>query len=67
MSRHTIQGQDHHGIASGISSPQLQRTFAKQNPSQLDAGQHPAREGLAALPYFDEFDLSTIDILLISQ
>lgn len=34
---------------------------------QLDAGQHPAREGLAALPYFDEFDLSTIDILLISQ
>ena len=35
--------------------------------TQLDAGQHPAREGLAALPYFDEFDLSTIDILLISQ
>lgn len=34
---------------------------------QLDAGQHPARDGLAALPYFDEFDLSTIDILLISQ
>lgn len=33
----------------------------------LDAGQHPAREGLAALPYFDEFDLSTIDILLVSQ
>ena len=37
------------------------------NVLQLDAGQHPAREGLAALPYFDEFDLSTIDILLISQ
>lgn len=33
----------------------------------LDAGQHPAREGLAALPYFDEFDLSTIDILLVSH
>ena len=34
---------------------------------QLDAGQHPAYDGLAALPYFDEFDLSTVDVLLISQ
>ena len=33
----------------------------------LDAGQHPAYDGLAALPYFDEFDLSTVDILLVSQ
>lgn len=39
----------------------------EQTVVQLDAGQHPARDGLAALPYFDEFDLSTIDILLISQ
>lgn len=28
---------------------------------------HPAYDGLAALPFFDEFDLSTVDILLISQ
>lgn len=28
---------------------------------------HPAYDGLAALPYFDDFDLSTVDILLISQ
>jgi hypothetical protein len=28
---------------------------------------HPAYEGLAALPYYDEFDLSTVDVLLISQ
>lgn len=34
---------------------------------QLDAGMHPAYEGLAALPYYDEFDLSTVDVLLISQ
>lgn len=34
---------------------------------QLDAGQHPAYDGLTALPYFDEFDLSTVDVLLISQ
>ncbi|MCJ1386926.1 endoribonuclease ysh1 [Xylographa soralifera] len=33
----------------------------------LDAGAHPAFHGLASLPYFDEFDLSTVDILLISQ
>lgn len=34
---------------------------------QLDAGMHPAYDGLAALPFYDEFDLSTVDILLISQ
>lgn len=28
---------------------------------------HPAKEGFASLPFFDEFDLSTVDILLISQ
>ena len=40
----------------------LRGTFLK-----LDAGIHPAYEGLAALPYYDEFDLSTVDVLLISQ
>lgn len=35
--------------------------------SQLDAGMYSGRDGIAALPYFDEFDLSTIDVLLISQ
>ncbi|KAL1959463.1 hypothetical protein VTO42DRAFT_1908 [Malbranchea cinnamomea] len=33
----------------------------------LDAGMHPAKDGYAALPFFDDFDLSTIDILLISH
>ncbi|TGZ85643.1 Metallo-hydrolase/oxidoreductase [Ascodesmis nigricans] len=33
----------------------------------LDAGQHPAYDGLAALPFFDEFDLSKVDVLLISH
>ena len=28
---------------------------------------HPALDGIAALPWFDEFDLSTVDVLLISQ
>ncbi|KAJ9150492.1 Metallo-hydrolase/oxidoreductase [Coniochaeta hoffmannii] len=33
----------------------------------LDAGQHPGYEGLRGLPYFDDFDLSTVDVLLISH
>lgn len=28
---------------------------------------HPAKEGFSALPFFDEFDLSTVDVLLVSQ
>ncbi|QLQ82155.1 hypothetical protein HG537_0G04100 [Torulaspora globosa] len=33
----------------------------------LDAGVHPAYQGYASLPFYDEFDLSTIDVLLISH
>ncbi|SCU85619.1 LANO_0C04808g1_1 [Lachancea nothofagi CBS 11611] len=33
----------------------------------LDAGVHPAHQGLASLPFYDEFDLSKIDVLLISH
>ena len=33
----------------------------------LDAGVHPALEGLAVLPFYDDFDLSTVDLLLITQ
>jgi len=33
----------------------------------LDAGIHPAYDGLAALPFYDEFDLSTVDVLLVTQ
>lgn len=42
-------------------------TALEANLSQLDAGQHPAYDGLAALPFYDDFDLSTVDVLLISQ
>lgn len=28
---------------------------------------HPAYEGLSAMPFYDDFDLSTVDVLLISQ
>ena len=33
----------------------------------LDAGVHPAYRGMASLPFYDEFDLSTVDILLVSH
>ena len=33
----------------------------------LDAGIHPAYQGMASLPFYDNFDLDTIDILLISH
>ncbi|KAI9817482.1 MAG: endoribonuclease ysh1 [Pycnora praestabilis] len=33
----------------------------------LDAGIHPAYDGFQALPFYDDFDLSTVDILLISH
>lgn len=33
----------------------------------LDAGVHPAHQGYSSLPFYDEFDLSKIDVLLISH
>ncbi|XP_070037687.1 cleavage and polyadenylation specificity factor subunit 3-I-like [Nicotiana tomentosiformis] len=33
----------------------------------FDCGIRPAYSGMAALPYFDEIDPSTIDVLLITQ
>lgn len=39
----------------------------KNKTIMLDAGVHPGYSGLSSLPFYDEFDLSTIDILLISH
>ncbi|KAF1811676.1 Metallo-hydrolase/oxidoreductase [Eremomyces bilateralis CBS 781.70] len=33
----------------------------------LDAGTSPAYEGISSLPFYDEYDLSTVDVLLISH
>ncbi|CAL9738399.1 endoribonuclease Ysh1p [Monosporozyma servazzii] len=33
----------------------------------LDAGVHPAHQGMASLPFYDDFDLETVDVLLISH
>lgn len=39
----------------------------KNKTVMLDAGVHPAYQGFASLPFYDEFDLSKVDILLISH
>lgn len=39
----------------------------RQKTVMLDCGVHPAFTGLAALPFFDEIDPSTVDLILISQ
>jgi cleavage and polyadenylation specificity factor subunit 3 len=33
----------------------------------FDCGIHPANSGLASLPYFDEMDPASVDLVLISQ
>ena len=33
----------------------------------LDAGVHPAYSGIASLPFIDELDWSTVDVILITQ
>lgn len=33
----------------------------------LDAGVHPAYTGLASLPFYDAYDLSSVDVLLVSH
>jgi len=70
LSHHPVQGKDSHGaLLSPTPGLDISSWSAdmKSRPAQLDAGQHPAYDGLAALPFFDDFDLSTVDVLLISQ
>lgn len=66
MSHHPVQRENGHGarIPSFII---VYHDIELTEELQLDAGQHPAYDGLAALPFFDDFDLSTVDVLLISQ
>ena len=39
----------------------------KNKVIMLDSGMHPALSGHASFPYFDEYDISKVDILLISH
>lgn len=61
-----VQGEDGDGMAIWQFVPCL-GLILSLTLRQLDAGMYSGRDGIAALPYFDEFDLSTIDVLLISQ
>ena len=63
MSHYTVQRQDYNGKRSLLDA----LSNARLTPLQLDAGMHTGKEGTEAMPYFDTFDLETIDILLISQ
>jgi hypothetical protein len=63
VSHHPVQGQDSHGAHTGPEYSHGDHA----NAEQLDAGMHPAHEGLSAMPFYDDFDLSTVDVLLISQ
>lgn len=38
-----------------------------QRTRQLDCGIHPGQSGISGLPFFDEVDPATIDVLLITQ
>lgn len=54
------------GAGSEVGRSCVHMTF-KGRTVLFDCGIHPAYSGMAALPYFDEIDPSTIDVLLITQ
>jgi hypothetical protein len=61
----SVQGENRHGEwPSHISTIYL---LLLNCHVQLDAGLHAGYSGMAALPFYDDFDLSTVDVLLISQ
>lgn len=54
------------GAGSEVGRSCVFMTF-KGKTIMFDCGIHPAFSGMAALPYFDEIDPSTIDVLLITH
>nr|GEY64170.1 hypothetical protein [Tanacetum cinerariifolium]GEY66944.1 hypothetical protein [Tanacetum cinerariifolium] len=54
------------GAGSEVGRSCVFMTF-KSKTIMFDCGIHPAFSGMAALPYFDEIDPSTIDVLLVTQ
>ncbi|CAL5022748.1 unnamed protein product [Urochloa decumbens] len=54
------------GAGSEVGRSCVHLTF-KGRTVLFDCGIHPAYSGMAALPYFDEIDPSTIDVLLITH
>ncbi|KAL6638656.1 hypothetical protein ACP70R_023767 [Stipagrostis hirtigluma subsp. patula] len=54
------------GAGSEVGRSCVHMTF-KGRTVLFDCGIHPAYSGMAALPYFDEIDPSTIDVLLVTH
>ncbi|PWA93038.1 Beta-Casp domain-containing protein [Artemisia annua] len=54
------------GAGSEVGRSCVFMTF-KGKTIMFDCGIHPAFSGMAALPYFDEIDPSTIDVLLVTH
>ncbi|GAA0155198.1 RNA processing factor [Lithospermum erythrorhizon] len=54
------------GAGSEVGRSCVHMTY-KGKTVLFDCGIHPAYSGMAALPYFDEIDPSTIDVLLITH
>lgn len=64
---HILQYKGKTVMVSCIPQLLAKNTLLTVFPFKLDAGMHPGYDGLAALPFYDDFDLSTVDVLLISQ
>ncbi|KAB2628385.1 phospholipase D delta-like [Pyrus ussuriensis x Pyrus communis] len=54
------------GAGNEVGRSCVHMTF-KGKTVMFDCGIHPAYSGMAALPYFDEIDPSTIDVLLVTH
>ncbi|TVU12817.1 hypothetical protein EJB05_46478, partial [Eragrostis curvula] len=54
------------GAGNEVGRSCVHMTF-KGRTVLFDCGIHPAYSGMAALPYFDEIDPSTIDVLLVTH
>ncbi|KAM0972440.1 hypothetical protein ACFX1X_020473 [Malus domestica] len=54
------------GAGNEVGRSCVHMTF-KGKTVLFDCGIHPAYSGMAALPYFDEIDPSTIDVLLVTH
>ncbi|GLJ12700.1 hypothetical protein SUGI_0196200 [Cryptomeria japonica] len=54
------------GAGSEVGRSCVYMTY-KDKTVLFDCGIHPAYSGMAALPYFDEIDPSTIDVLLVTH
>ena len=61
-----------HAVSLKVKGPLIQVISTKVqvvafSNGQLDCGIHPAYTGLSALPFFDEIDPASVDLVLVTQ